>query len=227
MKILRYIKRLGIALFSILLIDGCFYRDPGVNVGNGYWIASASSSIPCSLFYKHSDDDRTYSDYHASPKRDILVNHEPQTSPYSLLNLSEPYDSMTFETKEEWLDAIQKYNAVPDEAYLELEGVTSFAADESHIIGEYQKGYYVVNVSKNTLETFDSLDAWQKAVSVRTTLTSDKLQSPHGLFVQEREGVMLVFYAFIALVAIVPRPGEFSKIGTKDNNPRLRTSRSG
>jgi len=160
----KLFKNIAIVFVAVLMIDGCIYRDPGVTLHGGYEIVAISPSSPCALQYVSWHDHRTYSDYSA------LVGTDPATNKptFSLVSDSEVLD---FNDKSDWLAAIQKHRAVPDESSLQLEDIESFAADSKHIVGTYDQGHFIVDIQANTLDTFSDEHKWASSVSHSTALS--------------------------------------------------------
>jgi len=192
---MEILKNIAIISFFLLCVDGCMYRDPYVRLPRGYGIGASSSSLPCSLGYNQSDDDRTYSDLTA------LTSVDPETGEveYSLVG---PTEILDFADEAEWYEAIRKYNAPPCVSSLCIEGVTSFAADGQHIIGEYGGGFYIVDMAADRLSTYTEISTWRSAVSGSTALSSTRLVDPKSFFAQTRHPIALVVYALLFLVAL-------------------------
>ncbi len=192
---MRFLKNLAIVAFLIFCFDGCMYRDPYVSLGNGYSIIACSPSSPCGLFYSSSDDDRVYSDYMASEWLNPATN-EPEYL------LEGGADLLIFTDEDKWREAIHEYNAFPYPSLLHLDNVTSFAADDGYIIGEYDGGYYIVDMGDNRLYPYTDADSWRSAVAGWTTLSTKKLTDPKSFFLQTRDPPVLAIYALLVAVAI-------------------------
>ena len=192
---MEILKHIAIISFFILGVDGCMYRDPHVRLPRGYSVGAISPASPCRLGYSQHHDDRTYSDFTA------LSSVEPETGE-ATYHLAGPTEILDFANEAEWYEAIRKYNAPPPHPSLFLEGVTSFAADAQHIIGEYGGGFYVVDMATDRLSTYPEISAWRSAVSSSTALSSTRLVDPRSFFAQTRDPIALVVYALLFLVAL-------------------------
>jgi len=201
-KHVKLLKNIAIVSLFILMIDGCVYRDPYVRLSHGYEILAISPSSPCSLQYGSSNDDRRSSDFAAVSS----INPETKEATFRLLNQT---DVLTFTDEAQWREAIREHKASPDTFALQLENVTSFAADDDHIIGEFGDGHYLVDIAANHLNTYTSVSKWRAAVSESTELSSVKLIDPKSFFAKTRHPVALVVYVSLILVAIImSRPTE-------------------
>ena len=193
---MKILKNIVIAFVAILVVDGFVYRDPYVSLPHGFSIVAISHSSPCSLQYTSWHDDRTYSDFRASRRMDSSTNKWT----FSLVSDSEVID---FTTEAEWLLAIQKYNASPDDSSLQLENVQSFAADENHIIGTHGRGQFILDMQANVLMTYTDKVNWSSAVVRDTHLSAEALRNPRSLLVQSRDSFMIIGYVVLLLGAVV------------------------
>ena len=186
----------------VLTVDGCLYRDPGVDLAGGYSIAAISAGSPCDLYYRGTGDKRVYSDWVVLGMGAVSDGKISRVE-YSLEN-PKSHEHRDYPTREEWLQACQDLNVSPSELRLKVSGVTGFAADAHHIIGQYEGGYFLLDIDKNRLETWQGDATWSAAVTGKTRLNPAGLTDPKGWWVRTRDpGLMEGYAAFVAVFLMI------------------------
>jgi len=184
------------------MFDRCIFRDPHILLPGGYQLGAVSRISPVQLGYIGYNDDRMYSDFIA-----MIVSRENDSSgrpiwSYAIWN-QKTKEEYLFSKESEWLEAMSELNVKPSVNHIRLEGVTSYAANKSHIIGEYEEGFYIWDIAKNFPTTFNDKETWISAVNAQTKLSPTKLQSPYNYFRFYRGKFPLVYACIIISVIAV------------------------
>lgn len=191
----RLITNIIVAIFAILCVDGCAYRDPGVELPHGYQVAAISAKSPCRLSYSSSRDERSYSNWSASKTYD-----DGKLDSYDLFN-PDSSELLQFDSETKWREAIAEKNANPKGMVADLMNVTGYSTNNTHLIG-YSDGYFLLTYANHKLQTWDDAEPWMNAVEKETTLNPRSLYDPKSPFVQSRHWGFYLFYVGLLGYAI-------------------------
>ncbi len=186
----RIIGRLLIAAFILLCIDGCFHRDPTVDLADGYEIVATSAASPCLLNYRPWVDKREYSGWHSMTSTTFYSAEGEERTPYLLTH--DELEWLRFESEEEWRRAWHEKRATfgPEEIG-RVEGITAFREDGRYVVGAHQKGFFLLDIAQNRLRTWKDEATWADAVHSATGRPPTELRDPKSWFVQSRNLVVL------------------------------------
>jgi hypothetical protein len=110
---------------------------------------------------------------------------------------------MEFDSRAEWEAERRAKNARPPLLEVdEVSGITGFDTDGRFVIGNYDSGYFILDIAENSLDTFESEDEWTQAVAQRTGMSTTGLRDPKSWFIQSRHPVVLAIVGGLALIAL-------------------------
>lgn len=196
MLVVRVIGRLLVAAFVLLCIDGCFHRDPTVDLGNGYEIVAVSAGSPCFLNYRPWIDKREYSGWRAITSTTV---HGPDGEErLTFLLAHDEQERLQFEDAENWRRAWREKKATfgPKEVG-RVEGISGFRSQGRYVIGAYNKGFFILDIAQNRVDTFCGRTKWTEAVQTTTSLAADDLRDPKSWLVQSRNLAVLAFLTIV------------------------------
>jgi hypothetical protein len=198
MLLARVIGRLLIAAFVLLCLDGCFHRDPTVDLADGYGIVATSAASPCFLDYQPWVDKREYSGWHAITSTTIHTPEGEEQTPFWLTH--DELDWVSFENEEEWRRAWHEKKATfgPKEIG-RVEGITGFREEGRYVVGAYDKGFFLLDIAQNRLHTWRDEATWADAVQSATGRAPRELRDPRSWLVQSRNLVVLGALATVLL----------------------------
>lgn len=186
----RIIGRLLLSVFVLLLINSCVHREARVDLGDGYEIVATSGTSPCSLNYRPWVDERQYSGWYAIKDVSTFSDGVRRTS---FLLGHRNHESLEFENEEDWRRAWHEYKAAfgPGEVG-RVEGITAFQRDGRYVIGSYDKGFFILDMVQDQVNSFAENSEWEGAVKSTTGVTVSHLTDPKSWLVQSRNPLELV-----------------------------------
>lgn len=137
--------RFALLLLGVMILDGCLYRDPYVNLTGGCEIGAISPGSPCHLHYSGYHDPRTYSEWIAQEG----IAESTSDVDYHLFKKDPPRERLKFDSVNAWRVARRERNARPSFNGALAAGVRGFKNDDEFIIGEYYAGFFVLDVRDN------------------------------------------------------------------------------
>lgn len=194
MLLARVIGRLLVAAFVLLCLDGCFHRDPTVDLADGYEIVATSTASPCFLNYRPWIDKREYSGWHAITSTTLHSAKGEEQTPFLLTH--DELEWLRFESEEEWRRAWHEKKATfgPKEIG-RVEGITGFREEGRYVVGAYDKGFFLLDIAQNHLNTWRDEATWAAAVHSATGRAQPELRDPKSWLVQSRNLLVLTIPA--------------------------------
>lgn len=176
---ITWIKMLGklivLALVGLVL-DGVILRDLWVELRNGYNISATNWSEPCQLTYFPFQDPRPPSPWVAIPADGAFVLSNRNT-----LELRQ------FASLPELQQAACELGVRPLPGQPLTHDVSGFNADERYVIGQSADGWFLFDLTTDTLDMWPTVAEWTAAVRARTTLNPQRLHDPKDWWLQRRD----------------------------------------
>ncbi len=200
----------------VLMLDGCLYRDPYVDLGSGYDVGAISPGSPCILQYSSYLDTRTYSGWIAMC---YTQEETGATSPrYAIVNELGDGTVLEFDSIEEWNQARREKRAEPYFPSVLVSDITGIKVDGDYVIGEHQDGHFLLDIRSNSIETWSSEKDWAEAVRIRTEMTPDGLINPKSRFIQSRDVIAYIIYIGIFAITL---PWVLSPLRTRSKDASI------
>ena len=220
MKYLRVGLNLLLVAFVALMADGFLYRDPCVQLPDGYSIVAVSGGSPCFLTYEPWNDTRSYSSWKAL--HSVSLGEEGQRSEDYVLIDETTGEMLEFDSPLAWDAERRARNARPCPIDMNaFSGITGFMCRDPFVIGKYDGGYFILNTAENSITSFDNQAEWVQAAT-KAGMQTDRLVDPKSWLVQARHPV---FYVVVAGFVLITLPWVFRPLRAGRRGPAV-TSQS-
>ena len=168
--ITHMVKRTAVNLaataFFLLLVDGCVYRDPHVEISDDYAISSISHSLPCGLYYKPKSN----AEWFATDMSD------GNTTEYVLMNLND--DSvLTVHSFDEIFTAVGHDTVDVSRIAPKIEDVTLYTANDRFVAGKGGPDFFLLGLDTHLVTTWKNESLWKQALTT-TGLSTRHLSNP-------------------------------------------------
>ena len=161
MKYLSVLLRSFVIVFFAMMPANCLYRDPYVVLENGYGIGAICAECDCSLTYAERLDERSDSDWLAYREKTQNRDGE-QSEAWGLINESTG-ESLEYSSEKEWLEARNERKSRPFlDNFPRVEGITGFGTSGSFAFGNYDYGYFVLDMENDTVNVFKTEELWKE-----------------------------------------------------------------
>jgi hypothetical protein len=157
MRALRASVLAGLVALLVLIVDAYFYKDPFIDLGNGYVLSAESPGTLCDLSYMPSRDSRRYSGWVSREELDAPMKSEDR---FSLWNPATG-EYVTAPSREEWLRLRRQYGARPVYEGSVVPDVRSFRKLGQHVIGSSSGGWFILDVDNDTLDLYQDSAEWE------------------------------------------------------------------
>ena len=84
-----------------------------------------------------------------------------------------------------------------------FDGITDWACDRKHLIGQTDSGWFVLEFSARRVDLFDDIATWERELVARTELRPSSLNEPSSA-VRSRPKGILVIYSIVLLCGVIP-----------------------
>ena len=207
------LKNIAFGVFCVFTIDGgCVIREPHTELLHGYSVSAISWSSPCSMQYRQSDDDRTYSDF-------VAISHRGDRGKGRDYVISNDTERFKYSDEESWRLAGIKHRVEPSGFLPRISDITKVASDDRNVIGVYENGYFLLTYETNHVQTFDNEADWKQSVAQETKLASAWMHDPKAYYMQSRPWGAYLFYLLMMCWAI--KDGFQERISTPESHSPL------
>ncbi len=201
MKYLGVLLRMAVIVFFAMMPANCFYRDPYVNLENGYGIVAICAQCDCGLTYDEEYDKRSYSDWRAY--REKTQNRDGKQSETFFLINETTGETLKYPSEKEWLEArTDKKAKRPLNALPRVEGITGFAESGTFTFGNYDYGYFVLDMENDDINVFKTEESWEEYIESLACDWDFKLQDPKGFWVQYRHPAVYCIFGGIFILSL-------------------------
>ena len=174
--------------FFLLIVDGCVYRDPYVELPGGYRIIAISQSSPCELGQELTDAEWFTTSKHGDDEIVLFnINDESMVKFGSVKEIQARFAPGTVDFSE----------IAP-----RIENVSGYTFNDQFIAGECSDSYFIVDVEAHCYESYDSKKDWAQAAAARG-LTPSSLMNPYFRIRQWRHPATLPIYAILLLSSVL------------------------
>ncbi|RJP35596.1 MAG: hypothetical protein C4547_09385 [Phycisphaerales bacterium] len=201
-KWLNVLLRLAVVAFVVMTAERVLHRDPCAQVSDGSSIVATHWGGPCFLNYETCDNERAYSMWLAMTSTTIDDFRNRETG-YLFLDSDGAGDWLKFDTPEAWEAARRARNTVADwDVSHQVSGITRCATIGDFVVGTFDSGCFILDISENAVLTLDSESEWKRAVQSQAGAPAGRLRDPKSWFVQSRAPAVWAVMAAIALGSI-------------------------
>ena len=118
---------------------------------------------------------------------------------------------LEFDSEEEWRQAWREKKAAPGHnAIRKLEGITGYKNNSQYVIGNYDDGFFILDMANDAVEVWEDKSVWTTEVKSRTTMNTENLTDPKAWSVQHRD-----LYVTLLIAAAIMLPWAFAPLWRK------------
>ena len=118
----------------------------------------------------------------------------------SLVLTHDEHEGLEFQNEKDWRHAWRENKATfGSDEIGRVEGITGFRREGRYVLGAYDKGFFILDMVENRVETFRERAVWRDAANTTTNVAIGHVRDPKSWLVQSRNLAVLATPAALFL----------------------------